>query len=226
MTACWWHDPSVIREYSPNLPIVTTANGLARVDVARVEEAMNRLALQSRRRNGWYGFEELSLYGFSRLADLTREDGMDFVSQGCAPFIVRKSSQVTMVGVYFLRGRGSMTVECFAIQRRSAPNGDVTFQVESNSALIFLSPVDALLTCLRKVGPVPYGALLLFIWVALRKQMADVCVALQPLDLPAPQSMAILDELFDRSSLFDLALIWRLMTTVKHKHTVEQRSMY
>jgi hypothetical protein len=220
MTACWWHDPSVLRAYSSDLPIVT-ANGLARVDIARVQEDMDRLAKAIRGRKEWHGFEELSLYGFSRLADWKREDAMDFVSRGCAPFLVRKPSQVANFAVYCRTDNG--LAECFAIERRSAPDGGVTFHVGS---MAFLSPVDALLTCLRKAGPVPYGLLLHFIWIAVRKQMADVCVALQPLDLPAPQTIAILEQLVDRSSLFDLALVWRLVTTIKHKHTVEQRSLY
>jgi hypothetical protein len=66
-----------------------------------------------------------------------------------------------------------------------------------------------LLNGFRKVNSVLYGTLELYIWLWLRPQIVAVCVALQPLEVPALITLTIIDELFERSSLFTMALKWR-----------------
>jgi hypothetical protein len=229
----WWHNAETLQADYPLLPKITAADGPSEVDIVRVDAMLNQVAQEHKLSPyKWAAFNELTLYGFARLAGWSRFETEAVVRRGHAPFLVRDSSTKDTCAVY-IRLPTQIPVqmgmqshnEILTITRQSNLRDGVSFSIShANVTTTFASPIDAMLAAfsVRNIHGVLRGVIEFHIWFRLRPQMAAVCIALQPLDLPALVTLAIVDELFKRSSLFTMALKWRVITTIKHHHSQER----
>jgi hypothetical protein len=106
-------------------------------------------------------------------------------------------------------------------QYSTAVDGSVVFSMQGIDR-VFTSALDAMLA----VG-CRSEWILRYVWRHCRERMSMICVALQILDLPALVTLQIVDCAVQRADdLCPMAIKWRLITTVKHFHSLERRTLY
>jgi tetratricopeptide (TPR) repeat protein len=85
---------------------------------------------------------------------------------------------------------------------------------------IFGNPVDVSISCLAALGA-PNAArkeLELICFAQLRGRMAEICIALQDLELPAPLLIDIATFACDEPAFVPFHKVWNLVTAVRHYH--------
>jgi hypothetical protein len=56
------------------------------------------------------------------------------------------------------------------------------------------------------------------IWVSMRAQILQICMALQPLEISAHELLSIVDQSCEFADSFPLHLKWNVITAIKHFH--------